>query len=111
VLCFSLFYGASVEHCAFSVVADLAPQQRAAESHAVHVSTMLAENVGHVRCERELSDELVVIGVSADPEPNEILSRLDCERAVVQPYARRPEPTHLFEMQRRVTRITLQVFV
>jgi hypothetical protein len=95
----------------FSGVADLASQHHAAEGNAVHAGTMLAKNVGHVRCKRELSDELVVIGVRTDPEPNEILTRLDCERAVVQAYARRPEPTQLLEMKRRVPRITLQVFV
>ncbi len=72
---------------------------------------MLAENVGHVRCKRELSDELVVIGVRADPEPNEILPDSTASAQWIQAYARRPEPTHLLEVKRRVPRITPQVFV
>jgi hypothetical protein len=36
----------------------------------------------------KLSDEPVIIGVRADPEPNEIFARFDGERAVLQAYAR-----------------------
>jgi hypothetical protein len=54
----------------------------------VTAATMLLENEGHVRCKRKLSDEPVIIGVRADPEPNEIFARFDGERAVLQAYAR-----------------------
>jgi predicted transcriptional regulator len=74
-------------------------------------ATMLLENEGHVRCKRWLSDELVIVGVSADPEPNEILTRFDRKCAVLQANARRPEATHLFEMKGRMPRIALQVLV
>ena len=72
---------------------------------------MLLEKEGHVRCRRELSDELVIIAVRADPEPNEILTRLDCERAVMQPDSRRPESAHLLKMKGGMPRVALQVFV
>jgi hypothetical protein len=56
-------------------VADLASRHCAAEGYAVHFGTMLAENVGHVRCKRELSDELVVI--ACVPIQNQIRSSPD----------------------------------
>jgi hypothetical protein len=57
------------------------------------------------------NDELVVFGVRADPEPDEIVAQLNCECAMVRAYTRRPEPTQLLEMKGRVPRIPLQVFV
>jgi hypothetical protein len=72
---------------------------------------MLTENEGHVRCKRWLADEVVVIGVRANPEPNEVLTRFDCECAMLKPDARRPESAHLLEMQRGVTGVPLQMFV
>jgi hypothetical protein len=74
-------------------------------------ATRLLENEGHVRCKRWLSDELVTIGVSSDPEPNEILTRFDRKCAVLLAAARRPEATHLLEMKGRMPRIALQVLV
>jgi len=59
---------------------------------------MLTENEGHVRCKRWLADELVVIGVRANPEPNEVFTRLDCESTMVKADARGPESAHLLEM-------------
>jgi hypothetical protein len=44
---------------------------------------VLTENVGHVRRKREF----VVFGVSADPKPYEIFTRLDRERTMVQAHA------------------------
>ena len=59
---------------------------------------MLTENEGLVRCKRWLADELVVIGVRANPEPNEVFTRLDCESTMVKSDARGPESAHLLEM-------------
>jgi hypothetical protein len=72
---------------------------------------MPLENEGHVRCKRWLADELVVIGMGANPEPNKVLTGLDCERTMVKADARRPEATNLLEMQGGVPRILLEVFV
>lgn len=95
----------------FSGVADLGHRTATPKPMPVVPATVLLENEGHVRCKRWLSDELVIIGVRADPEPNEILSRFDRKRAVVQANARRPEATHLLEMKGRMPRVALQVLV
>ncbi len=86
---------------------------KATEGNAAHDSTMLVlvEIEGHVRCKRWLADELVVIGVRANPEPDEVLARLDCESTMVQPDPRRPEAADFLEMQGGVPRVPLEVFL
>lgn len=74
-------------------------------------ATVLLENEGHVRCKRSLADEFVVVGVSANPEPNEIVTRLDRESTMLKADSCRPEPSHLFEMQRRVPRVPFEMVV
>jgi len=48
------------------------------------------------------SKKTIILGVRADPEPDEVGAALYCERAVMRPHTHRPEPPYLLEMQRRV---------
>ena len=51
-----------------------------------------------------LADEFVVIGVSADPEPEETVRGFDGEGSVMlHPDPRGPEPIELLEVKRRVS--------
>ena len=78
----------------FSGVAD----EKVIEGDADHADTMLSENEGHVRCKRWLADEFVVIGMRANPEPNEVLTSFHCESTMVQPDPCRPKPADFLEM-------------
>jgi hypothetical protein len=58
--------------------------EKVIEGDADHADTMLSENEGHVRCKRWLADEFVVIGMRANPEPNEVLTSFHCESTMVK---------------------------
>jgi hypothetical protein len=60
---------------------------------------------------RSLAKQPIVVGVAANPEPDEPVRRFDRERAVVSADASRPELSHLLEVKRRVPRILLQARV
>ncbi len=62
-------------------------------------------------CNGLLADELIVLGVRAYPEPNEVLTRLNSERSMMRADAHRPKAAYLLKMKRGVPRISLQVFV
>ena len=51
------------------------------------------------RCNALLADELVILSVRADPEPDEPIWGLDRDCTVMQPNARRPEAADLLEME------------
>ena len=51
------------------------------------------------RCSVLLADELVMLSVRADPEPDEPIWGLDRDCTVMQPNARRPEAADLLEME------------
>ncbi len=53
------------------------------------------------------AEQSVVVGVGADPEPDETVINLDREGAVTAPYPSRPDSTRFLETQRGVTRILL----
>ena len=55
-----------------------------------------------------LADDLVVLGMGADPEPQQALGCFHRDCSVMQPDTRRPEPTDFPEVERRVSRIGLQ---
>jgi len=55
-------------------------------------------------------DQMIVIGVGADPEPNEVVSILDRQRSVVQPDSNRPERPDSLEVERSVLRIRFEEF-
>ncbi len=52
--------------------------------------------------------EVVVLSVSADPEPEHSIGTLDPERPMMDPNAHRPEGAHALEVRRRMPRIGLQ---
>jgi hypothetical protein len=55
-----------------------------------------------------LSEQAVIFGVGADPEPDQIVAIAHAERPVVETDAHRPEAACLLEMQRRVERVRFQ---
>ena len=57
------------------------------------------------------SDDLVVLGMRADPEPHDSVCRLDPESAVPDTDSRRIEPPDPLKVQRRMTLIALQLLV
>jgi len=50
-------------------------------------------------------DDLVILGVRPDPEPDQIGTILDRQRAIMQANPDRPERPDLLQVQRRVPRI------
>lgn len=44
----------------------------------------------------------------ADPEPNEVIARLDRERAIRDSDTSRPEAAHFLEVERGILRVLLQ---
>jgi hypothetical protein len=55
--------------------------------------------------------QAIVVGVAANPEPDESIGRLDRERSVVGADPRRPEPPDSLEMKRWMPTILLQACV
>ncbi len=55
-----------------------------------------------------LTDNLVVVGVAPDPEPQHPAFDFDTERPIREPNAHREETAHPLEMQGRMTGIVLQ---
>lgn len=56
-----------------------------------------------------LADQLVVLCLWSDPEPNDAVRGLDTHRAIVDADARRVEATDSLEVKRRMPRIALQL--
>jgi hypothetical protein len=52
-----------------------------------------------------MADQAIVLGVCADPEPDEIGAVFEPQSSVVQSDPDRPESTGLLEMERRMPRV------
>jgi hypothetical protein len=63
---------------------------------------------GNLAHHRTLLDQIVVVRVRADPEPEHAIVNLDGEGAMMKADASRPIGTDRLEMQRRVLRVLLQ---
>jgi hypothetical protein len=61
-----------------------------------------------VGSKRSLPQELVVLSVCADPEPQDALVGINAEDPVVNPDSARPESSDSFEVKRRMARIALE---
>ena len=59
-------------------------------------------------CSPTLCDDLVVIGVRADPDPMDVAFDLGCQRAVMQADAHGPKRADFLEVQRGMLRIRFQ---
>ena len=59
-------------------------------------------------CMRLLAKQSIVVGMAANPEPDESVCRFDGEGAVVGANASRPEPADLLEVKRRMPGVLLQ---
>lgn len=60
---------------------------------------------------RLLAKQPIVVGMAANPEPDEPVRRFDREGAVVSADPSRPEPPNLLEVKRGMPRILVQVRV
>jgi hypothetical protein len=58
-----------------------------------------------------LAKQPIVVGMTANPEPDQPIGGVDGERAVVRSDTGRPEPADLLEVKGRVPRILLQASV
>ena len=58
-----------------------------------------------------LAEQVVVVGMGADPEPHEVVRGLDGQGAILAPNPGRPEAPNLLEMERRVTWVLLEARV
>lgn len=47
---------------------------------------------------RGLANQLVILCMSADPEPDDAISRINSHRSILDSDSGRPEPTHLLKM-------------
>jgi len=57
---------------------------------------------------RWLASDAIVLRMAADPEPQDAIRCVDCQRTIVCADARRVEPANAFEMQRGMLRIGLK---
>ena len=64
-----------------------------------------------VRSDDGLAEQLVVVSVGADPEPDKTVSALHRHCAIAASHARRPETPDFLEMKRWILRILLEMFV
>jgi hypothetical protein len=60
---------------------------------------------------RLLAKQAIVVGMAANPEPDEAVCRFDREGAVVSADASRPEPADFLEVEGGMSRILLQARV
>ena len=60
---------------------------------------------------RLLAKQPIVVGMAANPEPNEPVWRFGRKCAVVSSHSSRPERADLLEVKRRVPRILFQVSI
>ncbi len=58
-----------------------------------------------------LAEQLIVVSVGADPEPDETVSAFHRHCAITASHARRPETPDFLEMKRWILRILLEMFV
>jgi hypothetical protein len=54
--------------------------------------------------------QLVVLGMSADPEPYQPIISLDCESTIVTSCSHRPKAADLLKVERRMAGIALETF-
>ena len=62
------------------------------------------------RRETDLADQLVVVPVNADPEPDYSVRCLHSHGSVMEPHTCGPESTYFLKVQRRMLRVRLQKF-
>ena len=63
------------------------------------------------RSDDGLAEQLIVVSVGADPEPDETVSAFHRHCAIAASHARRPETPDFLEMKRWILRILLEMFV
>ncbi len=80
------------------------------ESH-INVPVQARAACGASPCNRGLAEQLIVVSVSADPEPHETISAFHSHCAIATSHARGPEATDFLEMKRWVLWILLEMFV
>ena len=64
-----------------------------------------------VRSDDGSAEQLIVVSVGADPEPDEPVSAFHCDCAIAASHARRPETPDFLEMKRWILRILLEMLV
>ena len=64
-----------------------------------------------VRSDDGLAEQLIVVSVGADPEPDETVSAFHRHCAIAASHARRPETPDFLEVKRWILRILLEMFV
>jgi hypothetical protein len=64
-----------------------------------------------MRKNRGLSEEAIILGVVADPEPQDPALDINPEGAMMKAYPARPKAAHTLEMKRRVIRVTLEKLI
>ena len=64
-----------------------------------------------VRSDDGLAEQLIVVSVGADPEPDETVSAFNRHCAIATAHARRPETPDFLEMKRWILLILLEMFV
>lgn len=57
------------------------------------------------------AEQPVVVGVSSNPEPHEVVASFDGECAIVTSGANRPEPANLLQLERRMAKVLVEVCV
>lgn len=55
-----------------------------------------------------LADDVIILGVRADPVPEDTLVDVGADRPMMRADPHRPMPPDVFEVERRVARISLQ---
>jgi hypothetical protein len=58
-----------------------------------------------------LADETVILGVVADPEPQDPALDINTEGAMTKAYSARPKAAHTLEMERGVMRVSLEKLI
>jgi hypothetical protein len=66
---------------------------------------------GNQSDDRRLADETIILGVPADPEPQDPALDSNAEGAMMNTYSTRPETIHTFEMKRRVMGVSLKKLI
>ncbi len=55
-----------------------------------------------------LANQLVILCMSADPEPDDAVLCINSHRSILEPDSRRPKPAYLLKMQRWVPGVGFQ---
>jgi len=71
-------------------------------------SATFPKNVRAAGCKRGLADDAVVIGVRADPKPQDAVRNINTERAIMSANSHRMKPSDSLEVERGVARVCLE---